>query len=151
VTPIFKKGRRNNVEDYRGVAILSAISKRFELLVYRTMYDNLKNSISVNQHGFMKHRSTVTNLLEYASFVLNSIENGWRVDSIYMDFSKAFDRVGHQLFLEEKSVRIEPARCIWLRSYLTGKIIGHSSQTIMLVCQQNIGDFRLRLCAVLRR
>jgi hypothetical protein len=37
VTPIFKKGRRNNVEDYRGVAILSAIPKRFELLVYRGM------------------------------------------------------------------------------------------------------------------
>jgi hypothetical protein len=33
VTPIFKKGRRNNVEDYRGVAILSAIPKRFNLLV----------------------------------------------------------------------------------------------------------------------
>jgi hypothetical protein len=32
VTPIFKKGRRSNVEDYRGVAILSAIPKRFELL-----------------------------------------------------------------------------------------------------------------------
>jgi hypothetical protein len=38
VTPIFKKARRNNVEDYRGVAILFAIPKRFELLVYRGMY-----------------------------------------------------------------------------------------------------------------
>jgi hypothetical protein len=36
--PIFKKGRRNNVEDYRRVAIISAISERFELLVYRTIY-----------------------------------------------------------------------------------------------------------------
>jgi hypothetical protein len=51
---IFKKGRRNNVGYYRGVVILSAIPKRFELLVYRTIYDNLKNLISVNQHGFMK-------------------------------------------------------------------------------------------------
>jgi hypothetical protein len=49
--------------------IISAISKRFELLVYRTMYDDLKNLISANQHGFLKNRSTVTNLLEYASFV----------------------------------------------------------------------------------
>jgi hypothetical protein len=38
VTPIFKKGGRNNVEDYRGVTILSAIPKRSELLVYRGMY-----------------------------------------------------------------------------------------------------------------
>jgi hypothetical protein len=101
VTPIFKKGRPNSVEDYRWAAILSAIPKCFELLVYRTMYDDLKNLISVNQHGFMKNRSTVTNLLEYASFVLNSIEEGWQVDSVYTDFSKAFDRVRHQLVLED--------------------------------------------------
>jgi hypothetical protein len=54
VTPIFKKGRHNNVEDYRGVVILSAIPKRFELLVYREMYNDLKNLMSINQHGFMK-------------------------------------------------------------------------------------------------
>jgi hypothetical protein len=42
------------------------------MLVSRTMYDNLKNLICVNQHGFMKNRSTVTNLLEYASFVLKN-------------------------------------------------------------------------------
>jgi hypothetical protein len=82
VTPILKKGRRNNVEDYRGVV----------LLVYRTMHDDLKNLIPVNQHGFMKNRSKVTNSLEYAFFVLNSIEEGWQVDSVYTDFLKAFDR-----------------------------------------------------------
>jgi hypothetical protein len=120
VTLIFKKGRCNNVKDYREVAILSAISKRFELLVYRTMYEDLKNLISVNQHGFLKNQSTVTNLLEYASFVFNSIEEGWQVNFVYTDFSKAFDRVHHQLLLEEMSVGIEPARCLWLRSYLTG-------------------------------
>jgi hypothetical protein len=126
------------------------------------MYDDLKNLISVNQHGFMKNRSMVTNLLEYASFVLNSIEEGWQVDSVYTDFSKAFDRAGHQLLLEEMSVGIEPAQCLWLRSYLTERIqrigdavsavfyqgdiecpTGESSRTIVfyLVCQQNIGDF----------
>jgi hypothetical protein len=36
--------------------------------------------------------------------VLNSIEEGWYVDSVYKDFSKAFDRVRHQLLLEEMSV-----------------------------------------------
>jgi hypothetical protein len=99
VTPIFKKGRRNNanVEDYRDVAILSAIPKRLKLLVYRGMYNDLKNLMSINQHGFMKNRSTITKLFEYASFVLNSIEDGNQVDSIYTDFSKAYDRARHQL------------------------------------------------------
>jgi hypothetical protein len=44
------------------------------------------------------------------------------VDSVYTDFSKAFDRVRHQLLLEEMSVGIEHARCLWLRSYLTRRI-----------------------------
>jgi hypothetical protein len=70
------------------------------------MYDDLKNLISVNQHGLMKNRSTVKNFLEYAFFVLNSIEEGWQVDSVYTDFSKAFDRVRLQLLLEEMSVGI---------------------------------------------
>jgi hypothetical protein len=83
VTLIFKKGRCNKVEYYRG----AAIPKRFELLVYRGMYNDLKNLISINQHGIMKNRSTITNLLEYAYFVLNSIEDGNQVDSIYTDFS----------------------------------------------------------------
>jgi hypothetical protein len=74
VKPIFKKGRRKNTEDYRGVATSSAIPKHFELLLFDgPMYDDLKNLISVNQNEFMKNRSTVTNLLDYFSFVLNSI------------------------------------------------------------------------------
>jgi hypothetical protein len=84
------------------------------------MYDEFKNLISVNQHGFMKNRSMAKNLLEYASFVLNSIEGGWQVDSVYTEFLKAFDRVRHQLLLEKMSMSIEPARC--LRSYLKGRI-----------------------------
>jgi hypothetical protein len=123
VTTIFKKGRCNNVvENDRQMAILFAIPKRFEFLVNKTMYDYLKNLISVNQHGFMTNRSTVTNLLEYVSFVLNFIEEGCQVDSVYTDFSKVFDRGRHQLLLAEMSVSIKPARYLWLRSYSTGRI-----------------------------
>jgi hypothetical protein len=104
------------------VAILSAIPKRFQLLVYRGMYNDLKNLMSINQHGFMKNRSTLMNLLKYASFVLNSIEDGNQFDSFYTDFSKAFDRVRHQLLLKEMIVCIALARCMWLGSYLSGRI-----------------------------
>jgi hypothetical protein len=53
--------------------------------------------------------------------VLN-LEDGNQVDSIYTDFSKAFDRVRRQLLLNEMSAGIEPTRCIWLGSYLSGRI-----------------------------
>jgi hypothetical protein len=53
--------------------------------------------------------------------LLNSIEEGWQVDSVYTDFPKVFDRVRHQLLPEEMCVGIEPTRSLWLRSYLTGR------------------------------
>jgi hypothetical protein len=60
------------------------------------------------------HEEPITNLLEYASFVVNSIEYGIQVDSVYTDFSKPFDRVRHQLMWNAMSVGIKPASCMWL-------------------------------------
>jgi hypothetical protein len=74
------------------------------------------------KHGFVKGRSIVSNLLEYSSFVLKSIEDGCQVNSIYTDFAKAFDRVRHCLLLDKMFSDVEPACCQWLRSYSSGRI-----------------------------
>jgi Reverse transcriptase (RNA-dependent DNA polymerase) len=71
----------------------------------------------------MQGRSTVTNLIEYASFVLKAMEEGFQVDSTYTDFSKAFDKVRHCLLLLKFAASpIEPARCDLLRSHLSARI-----------------------------
>jgi hypothetical protein len=49
VTPIYKNGKRNDVANYRGIAILSAVAKLFELLICRTMYEDLRCLISESQ------------------------------------------------------------------------------------------------------
>jgi hypothetical protein len=67
------------------------------------MYEDLKGQLADCQHGFVKGRSTVSNLLEYSSFVLKSIEDGCQVDSIYTDFSMAFYKVRHRLLLDKMS------------------------------------------------
>jgi hypothetical protein len=72
--PYFEE--RNDVSIYRGIAILSTVGKLFELLVYRYMNEDLKCQLADCQHGFVKGRATVSNLLEYSSFVLKSIEDG---------------------------------------------------------------------------
>jgi hypothetical protein len=51
VTPIFKAGSRNDVTNYRGIAIFSAIAKLFELLIYKNMYKDLQRLIS---EGYVK-------------------------------------------------------------------------------------------------
>jgi Reverse transcriptase (RNA-dependent DNA polymerase) len=137
ITPIFKDRKRNEVSNYRGIAILSIIPKRFKLLVYRVLYNDLKKMITSNQHGFMKHWSTVTNLMEYTSFILKSIEQGVQVDSIYTDFSKAFDKMKHLLLLDELAKGTERSNCFWLGSYFSERTqrvkIGNSESRDILV------------------
>jgi hypothetical protein len=57
----------------------------------------VKSIITPHQHGFFSGTSTVTNLIEFTSFVPNAMENSLRIDSIYTNFSKAFDEVNHRL------------------------------------------------------
>jgi Reverse transcriptase (RNA-dependent DNA polymerase) len=105
------------------IAILSAaIAKLFELLIYKNMYKELQRLISENHHGYVKGRSTVSNPLEYTSFILKSMEDGLQVDSIHTThFSKAFDKVRHQLLLIKLALAVPPDRCGLLRSYFSGR------------------------------
>ena len=55
-----------------------------------------------NQHGFVKGRSTLTNLIFYRNFILDTLNDRTpgahkQVDAIYLDFAKAFDSVNHNL------------------------------------------------------
>jgi hypothetical protein len=93
------------------------------------MYEDLRGLIYEGQHGYMQGRSTVTNLIEYASFILKAMEMGFQVDSVYTDFSKAFYKVRHcLLLLKFVASPIEPARCELLRSYLSGRIQAHPNR-----------------------
>jgi len=51
--------------------------------------------IKESQHGFVKGRSCLTNLLVFLEKVTNCIDSGYPVDVIYLDFQKAFDKVPH--------------------------------------------------------
>jgi hypothetical protein len=136
--PIFKSGKRNEVGNYRGVAILSCFAKLFEVITYGYIFFAIKSSLPTNQHGFVSGRSTVTNLIEFTSFVLNSMESGCQVDSIYTDFSKAFDKVNHRLLLLKLTCLGFGGNFLnWIASYLTGR------------CQYvKIGNSRSRLFPV---
>jgi hypothetical protein len=74
--PIFRTGKRNDVGNYRGVATISCFAKLFEVTVNDNIFFSVQSSIMSAQHGFFKGRSTVTNLIEVTSYVLNCTENG---------------------------------------------------------------------------
>jgi hypothetical protein len=96
VTPIFKAGSRNNGRKPSSWNCYSLSDRQaiWTVDLQKYMYKELQRLISEKQHGYVKGRSTVSNLLEYTFFILKSmedLEDGLQVDSIYTDFSKAFD------------------------------------------------------------
>jgi hypothetical protein len=99
--PIFKKGDKSDVSNYRSVAIQNSMAKLFDLVVFEVVRNELRHQLCIQQHGFVSKKSTVTNLLSYASELSRSIEKGDEVDSVYTDFSKAFDKVSHQVIMEK--------------------------------------------------
>lgn len=122
LTPIFKSGNRNDIQNYRGIAILSAIPKLFEKLICHKLTEIVSPFLNKEQHGFIKNRSTITNLSIFTSTIITNMEKGYQTDAIYTDFSKAFDRVSHNvLILKLKYFGIRGSFLKWIKCYLTNR------------------------------
>ena len=98
VIPIFKKDNRSKMNNYRPVSLLSVVGKIIERIVFKYVYNFFKDNfvISLFQSGFLPGRSTVTQLLEVYHQLCKAVENGKEVCIIFLDISKAFDRVWHK-------------------------------------------------------
>ena len=108
--------------NYRPISLLSVISKVFEQLVHKKLYCHVVKSIADEQHGFVKRRSTITNLAEYTHFIAKSMNSKIQVDAIYTDFSCAFDSVDHRLLLHKlKGYGICGTLYNFLSSYLSNR------------------------------
>ncbi|XP_046662827.1 uncharacterized protein LOC124355712 [Homalodisca vitripennis] len=124
LVPLHKSGSRSNVKNYRPIVIQPAMAKIFEKLVLDRMTFTFKNLIIPEQHGFQRGRSTATNLVEFTSVVLPALSRGKQVDCVYLDFSKAFDRVGHSHLLKKlEAFGVTGTLHAWFRSYLDGRTL----------------------------
>lgn len=122
ITPILKSGDRSRCENYRPISILCCFAKLFESLVYACLYNHVKPIISDKQHGFVKNRSTVTNLLEYKNFLCRGFASSGQIDAIYTDFSKAFDKVNHTILCKKLAFYgIRGNLLRWISSYLSNR------------------------------
>lgn len=137
VIPIFKDGKRNMIKNYRPISKLSIIPKLFELLVYKYIYAKVKNIIILEQHGFFKGRSLESNLILYTEDLLGSFEEKVQVDAVYTDFSKAFDKISHNLLLGRLAdVGINGSLLRWVESYIKNRsqfvsVQGYSSESFV--------------------
>ena len=101
ITPLFKKGSRNKPENYRPMSLTSVVCKLLETLIRDHMVEFLVKHklINTSQHGFLKARSCLTNLLCFLEEITKWVDDGSPVDVVYLDFQKAFDKVPHQRLL----------------------------------------------------
>jgi hypothetical protein len=122
VTPIFKSGDKSDINNYRGISILPSIGKVFERLVTSELTQCLRQDIHPSQHGFLSSKSTVTNLVEHTSCVRSNMAQHSQVDTIYTDFSSAFDKVDHKLLIFKlMKYGIRDPLLQWIESYLSDR------------------------------
>ena len=142
VTPIFKNGVETDPNNYRPISIISPFAKAFERLVYEQLNSFLvkKKIISNYQFGFRKGYSTEQAILEITENFKSAIDNGEITCGLFLDLSKAFDTVNHQILIDKLcKYGIRGTPLAWFTDYLSNrqqyvKIGNTESDLLTLTC-----------------
>lgn len=123
IIPVYKKGERKEISNYRPIVIINNSAKVFEIVLYEHLFSHVKHQITSYQHGFYKGRSTVTNLFCITDYLSEAIDDGLQTDIIYTDFSKAFDRLDHNILLQKLlNFGLSKGLIQFFTSYLSNRI-----------------------------
>ena len=114
ITPIFKKGDRRRVENYRLVSLLNIDSKILENCIYIALYNHFQKFVTKSQHGFVRRISVQTNMLLFCKRIYEALDNDPQKEIIafYNDFSKAFDKAPHYELIQ-KMIDIGVGGCLF--------------------------------------
>ena len=98
LVPVHKKGNKQTLETYRPISLLPIRSKIFERLIYKEIltFFTENNLISPNQSGFRHWYSCVNQLLAITHEICKLFHEGFEVRRVFLDISKAFDKVWHE-------------------------------------------------------
>lgn len=131
VVPIYKKGDKQDVKNYRPVSVLPSVSKVFERVIYERMitFVNRHNILSDNQFGFRQSKSTELAIFHSLTYIFDKVDKGFKVCGLYFDLSRAFDTLDHRLLLGKlQSYGFRGLCGELLSSYLAGR-----SQTVCVI------------------
>lgn len=124
VIPVFKSGDSTDPTNYRPISLTCISCKLLEHVLYTHIitYLNQNNLLLDNQHGFRQHRSCQTQLFELVTDIHTSIHNQLYIDAIFIDFSKAFDRVPHnRLKLKIRNLQLDYNCTRWIEEFLSNR------------------------------
>ena len=122
ISPIHQDGKREPVEHYRGISLLSITGKCQERLVYNAIFGQVIEFVHSSHHGLLRGRSCTTQLLLVHHDWAMALDNGGQVDEVFIDFAKAFDLVNHSILLFKLyKYGIRGSLLDWCRDYLTNR------------------------------
>ena len=125
VTPVFKKGDSDDVNNYRPISILPITMKVFEKVVHYQVsaFLDSSNILSRSQSGFRNSYSTDTAVICVSDFILEELGKGKYVGAVLVDLKKAFDTVDHKILLKKLfCYGIRGASFSWFESYLSNRV-----------------------------
>ena len=101
ITPIYKKGDRVFLENYRPISLLPTISKIFERVIHDQLYDyfNSNNLLAAQQYGFRPQHSTEYAAVKLVDHTSSEMENQKIPTAVFIDLSKAFDTLSYDILL----------------------------------------------------
>jgi len=125
VVPIYKKGDRQSVNNYRPVSLLCTTSKVIERIVHTRLYDYCEknNLLTEKNSGFKKSDSTVNQLTFIIHRITQALDQREDACLVFLDISKAFDRVWHSgLIFKLRRLGLSPIVLDWFSSYLGDRL-----------------------------
>ena len=125
VTPLFKKGNKNDLNNYRPVSLLSCVSKIFEKIVFKYIYNYIleNNILSPHQSGFRPKDSTTNQLAYMYHMFAQSLDKKKDIQIVFCDITKAFDKVWHTgLLFKLKKIGIGGKLLNWFQDYLNNRM-----------------------------
>ena len=124
ISAIFKKGDKQSAGNYRPVSLTSICCKIMEKIIREKIITHLTEHdvLTHQQYGFMNGRSTLLQLVKVLDSWTDSLDRGLEVDTVFLDFRKAFDTVPHKRLLDKlKHYGINGQILNWTKSFLTGR------------------------------
>jgi len=120
---MWKKGKKEHPGNYKQVSLTSIPGTVMEQLILEVIIKQAeeKKVIRSSQHGFTKGKSCLTNLIAFYDGMTGWVDEVRAVDVVYLDFSKAFDTVSHNILLGKlRKCGLDEWSERWVENWLNG-------------------------------
>ncbi|KAK4825010.1 hypothetical protein QYF61_023014 [Mycteria americana] len=121
ITPICKDRKKEDLGNYRLVSLTSVPGKMVERILLESISKHMEDKMVIgsSQHGFMKGKSCLINLIAFYNEVTSLADKGRAVDVVHLNFSKAFCAVFHNTLIDELAkYRLDKQTVQWIGNQL---------------------------------